>query len=70
MVEKNNPEDKLGVYCVADGRFQVVEYSELPDDVKNIRNPSTGKLAFNAGNICSHVFTISALKNAHAYNFF
>ncbi|MCC6492265.1 MAG: UTP--glucose-1-phosphate uridylyltransferase [Pirellulales bacterium] len=48
-VAKQSPHDKLGNFALIDGRLHVIEYSDIPDDVAERRNPPSSKGATDAG---------------------
>jgi UDP-N-acetylglucosamine/UDP-N-acetylgalactosamine diphosphorylase len=56
VVKKTDPEEKVGVICKVNNKFQVVEYSEISEKCRNLREKETDELVFNAGNICNHFF--------------
>jgi UDP-N-acetylglucosamine/UDP-N-acetylgalactosamine diphosphorylase len=55
MVPKAYPEEKLGHFCVQQGRLVVIEYSDLPLARQREIDPATGRLRFPAGSIAIHV---------------
>ena len=57
VVAKRDAADRVGNVVEIDGRLQVIEYSDLPDDVAEPRN-ADGSLAFWAGSIAVHVFDV------------
>ena len=64
-VAKQTPQDRLGVFAMIDDRLQVIEYSDLPDDVAEKRT-ADGSLEFWAGSIAVHMFGVAFLERALA----
>lgn len=62
-VAKQTPKDRLGNFALIDGRLQMIEYSDFPDDVADKRD-ATGELMFWAGSIAVHVFRVEFLERA------
>ena len=60
VVKKTNPEEKVGMMCLEDGAPSIVEYYELPEELKNLRNPD-GSLTFNYGVILNYLFRVDCL---------
>ena len=56
MLAKTGPMEKLGNFCVTDGRLRIIEYSDLPEELANKRNPD-GSLAFVAGSPAIHMIS-------------
>ncbi len=61
MVIKENPTEKIGVFCLCDGVLGVVEYNELSDEEQRLSAPD-GTLAFSAGNVAIHAFSTDFLQ--------
>lgn len=60
-VAKQTPQDRLGVFAMINGRLQVIEYSDLPDDVAE-KQTADGSLEFWAGSIAVHMFSVAFLE--------
>ena len=59
VIRKKYPEEKLGVMCLKDGRPSVVEYFEMTDNMKNLRD-SSGELVYR---FCSHAVHTNGAKD-------
>lgn len=57
MLPKAYPKEKLGNFCLVDGRVTVIEYSDLPDDLAHERT-ADGQLRFLAGSIALHAMQV------------
>ncbi|MCC5823366.1 MAG: UDPGP type 1 family protein [Phycisphaerales bacterium] len=57
MVAKASWDEKVGVFCEADGRTQVIEYSDLPVELAK-QTDDAGRLRFNAGSIAIHAISV------------
>ena len=51
---KTGPKEKTGNFCLIDGRINVIEYSDLPDELAEKKNPD-GTLVFQLGSIAIHI---------------
>ena len=61
MVQKAGPDEKVGVFCLADGRTEVIEYSDMPAEISRATN-ADGSLKFNAGSIAIHVISVEFIE--------
>lgn len=57
MVRKRDAQEKVGVFCIADGRTCVIEYSDLPAELADAVDEH-GDLRFVAGSIAIHVLSV------------
>jgi UDP-N-acetylglucosamine/UDP-N-acetylgalactosamine diphosphorylase len=55
MIPKAYPLEKVGHFCSRSGQFEVIEYSDLPEE-KQQETTADGTLRFNAGSVAIHVF--------------
>jgi UDP-N-acetylglucosamine/UDP-N-acetylgalactosamine diphosphorylase len=53
---KTGPFEKVGNFCLADGKVTVIEYSDLPKKLAKKRNPN-GSLVFSLGSIAIHIIS-------------
>ena len=49
--------------CKSDDKFQVVEYSEISEENRHLKDENKD-LVYNSGNICNHFFTYDFLAEA------
>ena len=63
VVLKEEPSEKVGVMCVRAGVPHVVEYSELPKAMAELRDATTGRLVYSAANIVQQYFTLPFLQS-------
>jgi UDP-N-acetylglucosamine/UDP-N-acetylgalactosamine diphosphorylase len=64
-VAKTDPTERLGNLVAVDRRVQMVEYSELPDEIAHTKNPDSS-LRLWAGNTGIHVFDLRFIRRAAA----
>jgi UDP-N-acetylglucosamine/UDP-N-acetylgalactosamine diphosphorylase len=57
--------EKVGNFVFADGAVQVIEYSDLPDELAKQTN-ADGSLKFNAGSIAIHALRVSFIERLNA----
>jgi UDP-N-acetylglucosamine/UDP-N-acetylgalactosamine diphosphorylase len=60
VVAKQSPLEKVGNVVRVDGHLQVIEYSDLPDEVAH-RRRADGSLEIWAGSIAVHMFSLAFL---------
>lgn len=65
VVEKTDPEERIGVFAIRDGRLGVVEYSEISDGDRTARDDS-GRLVYRGGSIAIHAWSLSFIERLRA----
>ena len=65
VVQKRFAKEKVGNVVSIDGKTQIIEYSDLPDEIAELQNPD-GTLQLWAGNIAVHVLDRRFLENCCA----
>ena len=61
VVKKANPDEKVGVMCLEDGKPSIVEYYELSEEMRNEKD-ANGDPAYNYGVILNYVFHVEELE--------
>lgn len=62
-VKKKHPHEKFGNFAMIDGRMNVIEYSDIPDEVAELTD-ADGELKFWAGSLAIHVFERTLFERA------
>ncbi|MHC4205819.1 MAG: UTP--glucose-1-phosphate uridylyltransferase [Planctomycetota bacterium] len=65
---KSGPKEKVGNFCLVDGRVTVIEYSDMPDELAESRNPD-GSLVFELGSIAIHIINRTFVEKLNADGF-
>jgi UDP-N-acetylglucosamine/UDP-N-acetylgalactosamine diphosphorylase len=65
---KAGPKEKVGNFCLVDGRVTVIEYSDFPDDLAEKQNPD-GSLVFRFGSIAIHIISVGFVEKLNAEGF-
>lgn len=60
VVAKASPDERVGVLCLEDGKPSIVEYFEMTDDMRNLREPD-GTLTYRYGVILNYLFRVDQL---------
>ena len=60
VVAKADPEERVGVLCLEDGRPSIVEYYEMTDEMIH-RHEADGTLSYNYGVILNYLFRVDKL---------
>ena len=65
MLPKTNPYEKLGNFCLSQGRLHIIEYSDMPAALAEKRN-ADGTLSFLSGSPAIHVISRSFVERLTA----
>ena len=60
VIRKNAPEEKVGVMCKRNGRPSIIEYYELTEQMRNLRDEN-GELVYTFGVILNYIFRMKEL---------
>lgn len=59
---KTGPKEKIGNFCLENGKVTVIEYSDMPDELAEKQNPD-GSLVFQLGSIAIHIINRTFIEN-------
>ena len=65
MLAKTNAFEKLGNFCITNGKLQIIEYSDMPKELAERTNPD-GTLSFLAGSPAIHVISLDFVERLTA----
>lgn len=65
MLPKASPNEKVGVFCLLDGKVSVIEYSDLPNTLAEQRLEN-GQLRFRAGSIAIHLIHVDFVESLNS----
>jgi UDP-N-acetylglucosamine/UDP-N-acetylgalactosamine diphosphorylase len=65
---KTGPLEKVGNFCLSDGKVSIIEYSDLPDELALKTNPDAS-LMFNLGSIAIHIISVSFVERLNKHGF-
>lgn len=68
MLPKAFGKEKLGNFCLIDGKLSVIEYSDLPDELAEQRLEN-GELRFRAGSIALHALRVDFVERLNSRGF-
>ncbi len=61
VVSKASPDERVGVLCLEDGKPSIVEYYEMTDEMRTMREEN-GRLSYNYGVILNYLFSLDRLE--------
>jgi UDP-N-acetylglucosamine/UDP-N-acetylgalactosamine diphosphorylase len=65
---KSGPMEKVGNFCMLDGRLNVIEYIDLPEELARRTNPD-GSLVFQFGSIGIHIINVDFVERLNVEGF-
>ncbi len=68
VVQKTDPEEKVGIVGIRDGHLDTIEYSELSDEEKHALNPD-GTLKFGMGNPAIYLLDVDFVEKINESHF-
>ncbi len=67
-LKKAGPMEKVGNFCLVNGKVSVIEYSDLPEEEAHRRNPD-GSLVFELGSIAIHIIDRTFVEKLNSKGF-
>ncbi|KAG9307150.1 hypothetical protein G9A89_016978 [Geosiphon pyriformis] len=67
VVRKTSPDEPVGVIAIRNGKYSVVEYSEIDSEIA-ATTTSDGQLAYRAANIANHFYTVDFLNRVESFD--
>lgn len=67
VVPKSNPEEPVGVVARRNGKYGVVEYSEISKELANMRSMNDNSLIYGSANIANHFFSTEFLERVPSF---
>lgn len=64
---KKNQNERAGVFCKRNGRCGIVEYTEITDEMKELKDED-GRFVYSQINILQHLYSLNALKKLKDVN--
>ena len=65
---KASAKEKVGNFCLADGKVTVIEYSDFSDELAEKKN-SDGTLVFSLGSIAIHIISVDFIEQLNSSGF-
>lgn len=62
---KHHPRESVGVHCVCDGVYHVIEYSELDIYPQLLETDSNGNVVYYAGNPAIHILSVDFVQRVY-----
>jgi UDP-N-acetylglucosamine/UDP-N-acetylgalactosamine diphosphorylase len=62
---KHEPREAVGVHCLCDGVYQVIEYSELDIYPQLLETDADGKVIYYAGNPAIHILSVDFVQRVY-----
>lgn len=62
---KHEPREAVGVHCLCDGVYQVIEYSELDIYPQLLETDAEGKVIYYAGNPAIHILSVDFVQRVY-----